>query len=136
MEENNPVTVSGIGVKWGLMTAAASIVLFLILIILNLSAEQFAQWIGAVLTIVLMILAHRAFKAGNEGSMTFGQGFGVGMWLIAVSTIIYTVFVFIYMQFIDTGYNEMLMEKQVDRLYEQGMDPAQVDQSMQMIEKL
>ena len=59
--------------------------------------------------------------------MSYGQGLGIGIFLSLVSSVIAGAFQFIYVKFIDTEFNEKLMDTIVEKWEAQGMTDQQID---------
>ena len=62
--------------------------------------------------------------------MSYGQGIGISFWMGLISTIIYMPIFYIYIKFIDSGFVEMIKNKQIEELQNKGMSDEQIDQAM------
>ena len=130
-----PVTTTSVSIRYGLLAGVASIILSLLLFLTNMDQSP-VRWLGLVIIVGAIVLAHNQFKQGNGGFMSYGQGLGIGTLLSAVSGIISTIFSYIYMTYIDTGYMARVMEKtRMDMEAKGNMSDAQIDQAMGMAEK-
>jgi hypothetical protein len=67
--------------------------------------------------------------------MTIGQGIGIGTLLSLISGVISSVFLFIYLKFVDDSMLQMVRDEQIEKMSQQGMDDAQIEQAMEMAGK-
>jgi NAD/NADP transhydrogenase alpha subunit len=131
----NKVTVSQIGVRYGLIFGLVMIVYTLILQISGMATNQWLSNASFILLIIVIIIAHKAFKEGGDGFMTIGQGIGIGTLLSLISGVISSVFLFIYLKFVDDSMLQMVRDEQIEKMSQQGMDDAQIEQAMEMAGK-
>ena len=66
--------------------------------------------------------------------MSFGQGLGLGTLIAVISSIISSVFTFIYVSFINTNFIDAIREKSIADMEESGQSQAQIDQAMPFVE--
>ncbi|HEY0743563.1 MAG TPA: DUF4199 domain-containing protein [Chryseosolibacter sp.] len=137
MEQNSTaidnVTTRSAGVRYGLIAAVIGIVYFLALTSAGIDMQEGAwRWVGYVITIVLVVLAHKYFKDNNGSFMSYGQGVGIAFWLALVSSAINSVFTYIYIKFVDTAFMDSAKQKQIEQMQERGMSDEQIDQAMQI----
>lgn len=99
-------------------------------------SQGIGRWGGLIFNVGVLVMAHKYFKDNNgNGFMSYGQGFGIGTWISLINCVIYSVFFYIYVKFIDTGFVKMMMEKQEQQMIDRGMSEEQVQQAMSMTEK-
>lgn len=126
-------TVFQTGLKYGLILALVTIGYSLIMNLAGLGANR---WLAFFLMVIffagVVFMAHKAFKEGGDGFMSYGQGLGVGMVIALVSGVLSSIFSAIYIKFIDNSAMEQAMQEQVEKMEEQGMSDAQIDQAMEM----
>lgn len=142
MEDNNSVldhshggekiSVKQVSVKYGLILAMISIIFFLITVFAGLVGNQAVQYLGMIPTIILIVLAHKEFKQEGDGFMSYGQGLGIGTLTVTISSIVYTIFFYVYIKFIDSSFMEIMKDKQLEDMQAQGMSEEQIDQAMSM----
>ena len=130
MEEISQPSTRGIGFKYGLILGLISIVLFIVFDFAGVSTSSWARYIGIVPTAILIFMAHKAFKDEGDGYMRFGQGMGVGFWLSALSSAVSSVFAMLYVMFINPNMMDAAKQEQIQKMEEQGMTDAQIDQAM------
>ena len=63
--------------------------------------------------------------------MSYGQGLGVAFWMGLVHGGIYSVFVYLYIRFIDNSFLEMIREKQIEAMEQQGLSQERIDKALE-----
>ena len=122
-----------VGIRFGLIGALISVAYFLILNVSGIDMTRGVwNWFGYALTLVLLIFAHQQFKERGDGFMSYGQGMGVAFWMGLVSAVLGSLFTYVYVKFIDEGFLELLKNKQIEALQEQGMSEQQIDQAIEV----
>lgn len=131
------VTVSQIGLKYGIIIGLILIIYSMILEFLGLEwkTQQTLGYITYVILIIGIVLAHKAFKEGGDGFMSVGQGLGVGTLLSLIAGVLSSIFSFIYIKFIDDSMLEKIKDAQIEQMENQGMDDAQIEQAMEIAGK-
>ncbi|MBX7225690.1 MAG: DUF4199 domain-containing protein [Chitinophagales bacterium] len=129
--------IVGSAVNAGFITGLAMIAYTLIVNISGFQYEQGIQWLGLLPLICISTYFAMKFRQSTEpsGYLTFGQGFKYILYCIVVSSIISTLFFFIYISFIDTEYVSGLLEATKERLAKKGMEPEQISASIEMMKK-
>jgi len=136
LEPKTEVTTKSTGIKFGLIMAAISIAYFMIMNVMGIDMSQgFGRWGGLIFNVVVIFFAHKSFKEGSNGYMSYGQGLGIGMWIALISSVISSIFTYIYVKFIDAEFIKMMMEKQEEQMQERGMSEEQIKQAMDMTAK-
>ncbi|AMJ66576.1 hypothetical protein AXW84_14920 [Hymenobacter sp. PAMC 26628] len=89
--------------------------------------------IAFVIIIAGIVFAHRAFKAANEGYMSYGQGLGIGVLVGGISGALSAVFNYAYRTFIDPDMTARVMDQMRAKFEEAGtMSSAQIEQAIGM----
>jgi hypothetical protein len=131
----NQVTIKSVGVKWGIILALISIVLSLVVNIFEMYGnDTIIQVVSMILLVAALAMSYSEFKSGNEGFMTLGQGFSLGMLIIAISSVISNVFSYFYMTIIDPGMIDSIREIQVTEMENQGLTDEQIEMAMEYAE--
>ena len=135
--EDSKVTVSQIGLRYGIIIGLIFIIYGLILQFLNLDMKmmQYLGYLNYVVLIVAVVLAHKAFKEGGDGYMSIGQGLGIGMLITLIGSVISSIFSFLYLKFIDDSMLTKIRDMQIEQMEARGMDDAQIEQAMEMAAK-
>lgn len=130
-------TTRDIGIRWGLISAGTSIVLFLIpALIAQNPFKGVWTWVGTGIGILLIVLAHKKFKDDGNGFMTFGQGVGIGFWMGLVSTIIGGLFTFVYISFVDAAPFDLMMDQNLEEMEKAGSPEQAIEMAQEWTRKL
>lgn len=129
------VTVSQIGLKYGIIMGLIFVVYTLILQITAYTTNPWLASVTFLLLIVGFVLAHNAFKAGGDGYMSIGQGIGIGMLISLIGGVLSSIFSYVYIKFIDDSSIARAMDLQIEKFEKSGMDDAQIEQTMEMASK-
>ena len=125
------VTTRSVGVKYGLISALLSVVYFLVLAVSGLNAfDNKWGWIGMVISVVIVVLAHKNFKDSGNGYMSYGQGVGIAFWIALVSVVINFALTYAYIAFIDPSAMDMFYDQQTQQMAERGMQDEQIDMAI------
>lgn len=127
-----PVTVGNTALRYGLIVGLVCVIYSLILSLTDNSMNRALSSVSYLFIIGGMVMAFKYFKEHNGGFMRYGQGLGIGTLMSLIAGFITSVFMYIYVKFIDTTMMDRAMEMQRVELEKQGMDDAQIDQAMEM----
>jgi hypothetical protein len=131
----NKVTVSQIGLRYGLILGLVFVVFGLILQMTGLATNNWINSISYIFLIIAIVMAHNAFKEGRDGFMSIGQGIGIGTLMSLIAGTLSSIFTYIYIKFIDDSMMQLIKDKQIESMQAQGMDDAQIDQAMEIAGK-
>ena len=125
------VTTMSSGIRFGLILSIVSIAYFLILTTLGINSSQGVwSWLMYLVYAGFIFLAQKYFKDNGDSFMSYGQGIGISFWLGLISTVVYMVFFYIYVKFIDAGFIQMIKDAQLEQMQSRGMRDEQIDQAM------
>lgn len=131
MEENTTLTTRSAGVKYGLYYGLVSVAFFIVANIGEIDQQSgWYRFITSIVFIAFIFLGQKYFKDNGDGFMSYGQGLGIGLWISAVSGVIGSVFMFIYIKFIDDSMLQQIAEKSRYDMEERGMTDEQIEQAM------
>jgi large-conductance mechanosensitive channel len=132
-----PSTFS-VGLKWGLISTLIHIIVFLALSLLG--GDPFNEIVGyvslLVVTPLIYVFAHKAFKDAGDGFMTYGEGVLIALFISIVGVIISFVFTYAYVNFVDTALMETYFQHQAEKMSEKKMTDQQVEMAMTWSRKL
>ncbi|ALD20415.1 DUF4199 domain-containing protein [Hymenobacter sp. DG25A] len=130
------VTPASVGIRYGVLTGLVSIIYTFILLATRqegntpLGLLAFVIWIGGIW------MAHKYYKANNEGFMSYGQGLTIGMILSLVSGVMGAIFRYVYMEFIDPAAVQRGVDLARTKMEQQGnLSDEQIDQAVAMSQK-
>jgi len=131
----NPPTVSSVGVRYGLLTGLASVI-----ISFGINAAHLEQsplkWLSSLVLVAGIVLAQREFKQRDGGFMSYGEGIGVGVMVSAIVGVLSAIFTYVYMTMIDPEFITRVTDKaRADLEARGGMSAEQMDQALAMSSK-
>ncbi len=125
-----------IALKWGIISAIISVIFTIVLYTFDLWKVTWVSIIiGLAITVVILVLASKEFRTLNNGFLTFGEGLGISMLVIAVSGLISAGFNQLYMNVIDDTIKDKITDFQEEMYLKQGLSAEQIDMAMQQVEK-
>ena len=140
MEETKIATGDkrSVGIKFGLIGTVVGIVYFIILLVAGQNPLTFKwSWIFQLTAaIVIVFLAHKAYKEENNGFMTYGEGVGVGLWYTLIGVGVGMLFHYIYITFIDPNLVTDFYEYQYEQMQQKGMQDPQIETALSWTKKL
>ena len=123
--------------KYGLILGLALTAFQMVIFTAGLFTNQALGYLSWVILIGLLIVAIKAYKDENEGFMTFGKGVGVGALTSIIGAVIVTLVVFIYIQFVDPGIIDQMVDMSIEKAAEMNptLDDEALEQARGMTEK-
>jgi hypothetical protein len=127
-----------VGIKFGLIGTVAGIAYFVLLLVVGQNPLTFKWgWAFQVpLGIVLIILAHKAYKEENNGFMTYGEGVVIGLWYTLIGVGVGMLFNYIYLNFIDPNLLTDFYDSQYEQMQQKGMGDDQIAVAQTWTKKL
>lgn len=89
------------GLKYGLFTALGLVAYFLLMKLLNLEQIIELRFLNGVIMAIGVTLAIRGFKQRRQGQIGYFQGLGTGIITSVVATVLFAVFMLIYIKAYD-----------------------------------
>lgn len=129
MEEK--VSTTQVAMRYGIILALIAIVYYLILSFAGLQANQAMGWIGYIFLVAIVVIAHNDFKKNGDGYMSYGQGLGIGSLIALIAGAINSIFLFIYINFIDDSVLGIMRDAQIEQMERRGMSDEQIEQAME-----
>jgi hypothetical protein len=126
MEEQ--LTTGQVIKKWGVIYGAIGTVVNVVPMLMELQIS-WMPIVNIAIAIAMFILACKEFKTENGGMMSFGEGFKISLGAAAISGVMRSVVVYIYIKFIDPEYMERMKQIMNDTWRAQGMTDEQIEQS-------
>ncbi len=125
-------------VKYGLISGIVGVLFNLVMYITGInrtSSIQIIQWLTVIIPVVFMYLAIKTYRdeIGN-GWITFGKAFNQAFIVGIVGGLIGSVYHFLYLKFIDPTYSDYLIQVQVEKMTERGMNDELIDKAMKQME--
>lgn len=129
------VTPANTAVRYGLIVGLICVIYSFILALLDESGNRLLGAFSYLVLIGGLVMAFKYFKEHNAGYMSFGQGLKIGTLMSLIVGVLASVFMYIYVKFIDDSMMTRIMEVQRAEMEKKGMDEAQIDRAMEMAAK-
>jgi hypothetical protein len=131
-------SVMSVGLRYGLILTAISIIYMLVLIAVGSSPfeQDWKGYVNFIFIIAVFVMAHKYFKDNGDSYMSYGQGFGITFMVTLISTIIGMIFSYVYINFIDPGVFEMIWEKAEADMIEKGQNEEAIQMGLEWGRKL
>ncbi len=134
--ENN-ITPFNNGIKWGLILGAIGIVFNLVLYLMGMidvAEPSPIAYLGFVFLLVVIVLAVKSFKEGNNNILSLGQALGTGLVTAIVGSIVGGIYTYIFFTFIDPALLESGLETAMANAQaNQGLTDEQLEASKGMM---
>ena len=127
MEET--ITTGQIGKKYGLIYGLVGLLAAIVPMLLEVQSGMLIV-VPTIIAIVIYVLADKEFREANGGYMSFGEGFRINITAAVIAGVIRSLGNYVYVKFIDPGYQERARQLAIDKLREQGMNEEQIEQAM------
>lgn len=125
-----------IALKWGVITSVIIIVYSVFLFMTGLQLKNNSlSYVSYLFLLGGIILALKEYRTLNNEFLGFGEGLGLGTLMSAVTSLISSIFSFLYVTFIDTTIMQQVMDMQREQMEARGMTQEQVEQAMEMVGK-
>ncbi len=124
-----------IAIKYGFIYAGIYILMSLLMYITGLNRTGIT-WPMTVLSfavpVVCILLAVKEYKSEiGQGYIKFSDVFKQGLIICVVGGIVYSAYSLLYMYVIDPTFMDYIMEQQVAKMQEMGMEEEQIEKAMQ-----
>jgi hypothetical protein len=125
-------------VSYGLYYGGFSILLMLVMYVTELNRSSAANYLNYISLVVLAYFIYQFvqdFKAQNEGFISFSKIFKAGLSIGVLGGVLSSIFFYVQVKFIDTGYVQFVLDQAMVEMQKKGMADEMIDQSMKMAEK-
>ena len=133
--ETISVTPRSVGIRYGVILGTISIVFFLIFLMVDMDTYiKVGRWGNTVISIVVLIFAHKYYKDNGDGFMNYGQGIGIAFWCGLVSSVIGSVFTYVFIKFYDQSMITAIREGAIRDMEEKGQSDEQIEMAMKFVD--
>jgi tetrahydromethanopterin S-methyltransferase subunit F len=127
-------SIYAVAIKYGLLTG----LLYVVFATVNYITESYGNFflallISIVISVTGIVLALREFKKQNAGFMTYGQGLGLGLMVSIIAGLISGVFSMLYIQFVDPGMPEKIVDATMEQMAAFGVDESMLEDKREEI---
>jgi hypothetical protein len=134
MENTTDTKVPATHITYGIIAAAAGIVLFIIFYAFGLYTQKSISWVSTLVFLGLIIAAVISHSKALNGNTTFGNLFAVGFKTAAIATLINILFLVIFVLLVP-AYKEGIMEQSRQNMMGRNLTPDQIDTAMLMTQR-
>lgn len=133
--ETQELTTRSTGIRYGVIYGVIGIVYFLIFSLADLDMSKgigkYGTWL---IGFVIVFLAHKYYKENGNGFMSYGQGIGISFWVGLVCSVLSSVFTFIYVKFVDSGFITKMRETAIADMEAKGQSEEQIEMAMKFVD--
>lgn len=122
-----------IAIRYGFLLALASVLIDFITRVVGLSVLVYsivAGTLALVLTVVSVVLAHKAFKRANGGVMTYFQGVLIALIMILISSLVASLFNYLYVNYVDPDFVGRMKDEMTAFMERNRVPQDQIDKSV------
>ncbi|MFC4690877.1 DUF4199 domain-containing protein [Dokdonia genika] len=134
IETTNTTTIKDVMIKFGVVLGVISILFNVVLYVTdNFLAPHWSLGVlNFVITIIIIVMALKAFKQGNGGFMKLGQSIKIGLGVSLIAALLGGIWLLILTQVLEPNYSELALDAARDQIIEMypDMSDAQLDQSI------
>ena len=135
IESIGKLTTRDAGIRYGIILSCLSILYFVTVAATGTNmTEGIGRWGGLIFTVAVLWFAHKYFKENGDAFMSIGQGVAISFWVCMISSVISSLFTFVYVKYIDDGFIQNLKDQQYEQLLNEGMSDSQIEQAMSISE--
>ncbi len=134
MEENKPTQMK-VAMNYGAILGLALVALGILFYLTgwNRSMTSGLQWINYLVQILLIVMGIKYYRDSVQGGfISYGRALGTGTLISLFAAIIISVYMYIYITYMDPTFMEFIASQQEEQLYAQGFSDEQVERSMEM----
>lgn len=127
------------GIRYGLLLAVSGLLIDFLVRIAGFSFMTFsvAATLGALLvSVVWLVMAHTAFKRGNDGLMSLSQGLTIAVVMLLISGIVSGLFNYVYLHYIDPDFVERMKAGMVEFMERNNVPDDQIEKSTARMSKM
>lgn len=142
MEEKKPGLMK-FALNWGIIYGVASIIFSVLMYIMEIRPTSFKtglwmMFFGTLILVIVLIVSMKAYRINVlGGSMSYGEAFKVGLFVLLIGTAISSIYSLIFITIIDPEYMKIVMEESIINteqfLLDRGMPEEQVEKIMEEI---
>lgn len=98
------------------------------------TAQLIGTIVGLIVCVTCVVLGTRARRDEILPTVDFGYGsaLGAGVMVVLFASLLGTVFNFVYFQFINPGFSDLIMQSQAAKMEGKGLSAAQIEQAQKM----
>jgi hypothetical protein len=137
--QKQAVTPVTIAIRFGLLIALVSIIVDFAIRVVGVGVLVYgvvAGTAGLIITVVGVIMAHRAFKEANLGLMTYGQGIIISLIMMLVSGVASALFNYVYVNYVDPDFVNRMKDEMIAFMERNHLPDDQIAKSTAGLEEM
>jgi hypothetical protein len=128
--EPKKITFFSNSFSFGILTAVALIIFSVLLMALDLNQSPVAWFAYAIMVAFLAWGTVNYRNKAKGGYISYGKAYGSCMYILLFASIILSIFMFVYLGYIDTAIMEKAMLKAEEDMIAQGLPDEQIEIGM------
>ena len=110
-------TIKSVIINYGLLLGGVTVAFALMLFLMDMHIEQgsLQNIVGFILTVGAIVFGQLAFKKANEGFISLGEGFKIGLGICMVGSIVGLIYGIFQMTVLDPETMTKVMEYSIDQ---------------------
>lgn len=129
MNQVQRASVGSIALKYGVIQGVFAFIVGMLSTLTGVS-QNWAGLVNVIALIVVMVLAHRAFRLGRAGAMSYGQGLGIGTLVGLVAAVATGLLVFGNLEFVNPAGAPVNIDHEIAAMHARGIPQAQIDENV------
>lgn len=132
--ENSP-SIKPIAYTYGLLLAAYSILVLVLIYAFNLSQENWVlSVVNLLVTIAILSMAIKSYKSKNNNYLSIKEALKVGLATAAIAGLVAAIYAYIHYSFVYPEFVDIVKETAYQNMSDQGLTDAQIETNMKMTE--
>jgi hypothetical protein len=135
----NRQSVASVALRFGLILGIVSILVAVIKFSF-MENPMDNDWVNTIINLGLgvagVVFAHKYFKDKGNGYMSYGQGLGIGVLVIGISTILTAIFLFVYFNYIDPSVWEGMFDQIREKMEAQNQQDEAIEMALSITRKM
>lgn len=134
-----PASTTAVGLRYGILLAVSSVLIDFLTRIAGFSFMTFGIVAGlgtVVVGTVWLVVAHKAFKRGNGGLMSFGQGVLIAIIMLLISGSVSGLFNYVYLHYIDAEFVARMKTGMVEFMERNNVPDDQIELSAAKVDEM
>ena len=116
-----PRSQMSVAFRYAIICALITIIYFIILWLLKLESNKAAGWVSYLILIAVMFIGIKDYRdKDNGGFIQYGKALSTGVLIAIFTGIIYAVFIFIFVSFIDPQFIQNILDTARQSMVEKG----------------
>ena len=135
-QTNSKSIILNYGIIYGVSIVFLNLILYASGMLFNTTAGLISLLVTALSIIISIALGIKKFKSSNGGFLSFGQAIKVGIGIAVLGTLIIIIYQQIFSNVIEPDFNQQVLEKTEQALYDAGLTSEQIETQLEIQKKM